>query len=100
MIMEYYCGVCDEINKHKSNKTILKNHIYHVKKFRKYHSNKNPNFFHIDKTFNEYIKNPNEKFDLYLVKSHFNLFFDTTNPHIKADFDHNFTNFNLKTYLL
>ena len=27
MIMDYYCGVCDEIIKHKSNETILKNHI-------------------------------------------------------------------------
>ena len=57
--MKWYFDVCDKTNKHKSKKNQLKSLsvIQYGKCFRINHSNENPNFFDVDKLFNNYITN-------------------------------------------
>ena len=71
--------------------------------FRIKHTNKNPNFFVIDKNSNDYITNHNKKYNLFLFKGDFKLIFnnDLLKPIlIETDFYHNNTLFNVKRYLL
>ena len=59
--------------------------------------NKNPNFFDVDKIFNDYITNHNKKFDLCLINCGFKLEFDKEfNPHIKTHLNFNISPNNLK----
>ena len=60
----------------------------------------NPYFFNVDKLFNIHITNHDKKFDLYLFKKDFNLFFNSFIPHIKIHFHHNNSIFNWRRYLL
>ena len=71
--------------------------------FRIKHTIKNPNFFVINKIFNDYITNHNKKFNLFLIKCDFKLIYNNdllTPILIETDFYHNNTLFNLKRYLL
>ena len=57
----------------------------------------NPDSFDIDGIFNEYIKNHNKKFELYLVKYDFELIFESDfSPHIKPQLENITTKFNSK----
>ena len=66
------------------------------------HTNKNPNFFVVDKISNDYITNHNKEYNLFLVKCDFKLIFnnDLLKPIlIETDFYHTII-FNLRRYLL
>ena len=65
------------------------------------YTKKNPNFFEIDKTLNDYIANNSKKYRLFLIKCDFELVFnDDFSFHIGTDFYQNRHPFNLKRYLL
>ena len=102
MNMVYFFDVCDKTIKLKSKNNHLKSltHIQNEKSFRINHTIKNPYFFDIDKIYNDYITNHNQKFDLHLVKCDFKLVFNNFTPHIKTDFHHNTSFINLKRNLL
>ena len=59
--MAYSCGVCDETIKPKSK--INRIRFLSINQYEKYfqtnHTIKNPDFFDMDKTFNDYITNHN-----------------------------------------
>ena len=61
---------------------------------------KSPDFFDIDKVYNDYIYNQNKKLDSYLDNCDFKLVFDNISSHIKNDYKTNSTIFKLKSFLL
>ena len=75
--------------KYEYNPPISISHTQTEKPFCIEHTIKNPNFFSVDKTFNEYIANHNKKYYLFLIKCDFKLFFnsDVLKPiHIETKF--------------
>ena len=100
--MKYYCEICDKTVKPKSKNIHLTSltHIQYEESIRLNHTIKNPNFFDIDKIFNDYIANQNKKFDLYLFKYEFKLDFNILTPHIKTEFYRNTAINNLKRFFL
>ena len=80
---------CCEISDKFCNKHILINF-----------SVKYPDFFDIDKIYNDYISNHNKKFDGYFVKCDFKLAFNKISSHIKTDYETNTTLFELKKCVL
>ena len=98
--MGYCCDVCDKTFKLKSKNNHLKC-LIHIpnESFRTNDTIKNPNFFDVDKTFNDYITN-HKKIDLCLFKFDFKLVFKNFAPHINPHFHHNTSNIILKRYLL
>ena len=63
------------------------------------YSVKYPNFFDVDKIYNDYISNHNKNFDGYLSKCDFKLFFINISSYIKTDCKTNTTIIKLKRYL-
>ena len=76
--MDYYCNTCDKTNKTKSKSKHFQSltHNEFEKCIRTKHTIQNTNYFDIAEIFNEYIKNHNKKFDLYLVEYDFILVFE------------------------
>ena len=91
--MSYHCSVCDKIfePKRKNNHFKSLRHNQYEKSIRINYIIKNPDFFDIDKIFNVYISNHNEKFGLYLFKCEYKPDFINWTPDIKIDFYHNTT---------
>ena len=78
-------------------------HTQTEKRFRIKHTNKNPDFFVIDKLSNDYITNHNEKYCLFLNKCDFKLIFIndfSKSIHIGTHFYHNATFINLRRLLI
>ena len=63
-------------------------------------TNKNPNFFDVDKIFDDFITNHNKTFELYLVRVDFKLNFDKFTPHFKTGFHYKISLINMKELLL
>ena len=78
--MDYFCDLCDKTFKIKSKSKHHKSlaHTDFEKCIRIKNTIQNPDFFHIDEIFTNYISNYNKKFDFYLVKYDFNLVLDGT----------------------
>ena len=76
--ISYYCEGCDKTIKHKPKKNQLRclTHNQDEISFQIKRTIKNLNLFDIDKTFKDYFTDRIRKFDLYLVKGDFNLFFN------------------------
>ena len=76
--MDYYYDICDKTirNKNENNHLQGLTHNEFEKCIRIRNPIKSPDFFDIDKKFNEYITNDNKKYDLYLTKFDFELDFD------------------------
>ena len=56
--MDYYCDLCDKTITLKSKNHLEPlTHIQYEQSFRINHTIKNPNFFDVDKIFNDYITN-------------------------------------------
>ena len=101
--MDYFCSLCDKTIKIKSEN-------YHLRSLApnqfekclcKKHTIENTNFFDVDDLFNEYITNHNQKFDLYVNKFDFILFFDIEfYPDVKPVFPNNTSTFPPKSILL
>ena len=73
------------------------------KPFRIKHTNKNPNFFVIDKISSEYITNHSKKYRLFLIKCDFILIFNDDFPktiHIETDLYNSTNLIVLERYLL
>ena len=68
-----YCDICVKTIKLKSKNNHLKSltHIQEEKGLRINHTIRNPNFFDVDKIFNNHITNHNTKIDLYSIKCDF-----------------------------
>ena len=73
--MDYYCDVCDKTIKSQIKYLKSLSHTELDNRIKTKHTIKNPGFFDIDSIFNEYITRHSKKFDLYLVKYDFKLFF-------------------------
>ena len=101
--MNYYCDTCDKTIIHKSKTDHLKSltHMQYETSFRMKYTIKNPNFFDVEKLFNNYVINHNKKFVLYLVKCDFKLFLNNDfTPYIKTAVYHNTLFINLERCLL
>ena len=68
--------------------------VDHSKYIHTRHTIRNPNFFLIDKISNDYIKDHNKKYFLYLTKCDFELF--SINAFTKPDED----NFETNSYII
>ena len=99
--MDYYCDICDKTIKSKSKLLRSLSHIEFDKCIRTKHTIEYPDFFDMDKIFKDYITNRNKKFDLYLVRYDFQIFFDEEfYPRIQSEFQYNTKSFLLKRFLL
>ena len=100
--MSYHCSVWDKTNKLESKIIHLKTltHIQYEKSIQIIHTIERPNFFTIDKIFNDYITNHKKNY-FCAFKCDFKLEFNNDfKPHNKTDFYHSTTNINFKRYLL
>ena len=100
--MNYYCEICDKTMEHKSKNVHLKSftHIEYEKSLQLTYTIINPDFFDIEKVFDGYITNHNEKIHFYFVKCDFKLDLNKFTPHIKTKSYHNNSIVNLKRNLL
>ena len=96
--MSYHCECCDKRIKLKSKNKRFKSlsHKEYEKIIRINYTIQNPNFFDVDKLFNDFITNHKKKFELYLVRADFKLDFDNFTPQIITDFLYNILLINLK----
>ena len=76
--MDYFRDVCDKTTKTKSkskhHKSLTHNEIENCTRTK--NTIENPNFFHKDEIFTNYITNHIKKFNLYLVEYDFSLVFE------------------------
>ena len=80
--MDFFCDICNKTIELKSKNNHFKpiSHVQYKKYFRINHTVKNPNFVDVDKIFNVYVTNHNEKFEIYFVRVDFKLDFDNFTP--------------------
>ena len=86
--LSYYCSVCDKTIELKSETKHFKSPTH--KEYEKFiqinNTFQNPNFFDVDKFFNNYFTNHNKKFELYLIGADFKVDLDNIlNAHIKTE---------------
>ena len=71
--MSYDCDICDEAIKLKSKNNNFKSltHRENENFIRINYTIRNPDFFDIDKVYDDYITNQNKKFEIYCVELDF-----------------------------
>ena len=94
--MGFYLDICNSSAKYKDLESLSKkdyDRCIHIEK-----TNKKTTYFKIDKKFSDYVTNYNKIFDIYLVKSEFDVEFINFTDFIKTESFFNTSIVNMKKY--